>query len=215
MKKYQVFLFDLDGTITDSSEGITNSVMYALKKYGIEETEREKLNQFIGPPLTVSFQKFYHFSEEQAIEAVGIYREYYAEKGIYENCVYDGFEEMIKKMKEHGKTLIVATSKPEPYARRIIEYFHLSEYFDYVAGMELNGARGSKEEVIRYAIETCQISDLSKVLMIGDREHDVIGAKSVGIDCLGILYGFGTRAELEEAGAAYIEEHVEDILKYV
>ena len=215
MKKYNIFFFDLDGTITDSSEGITNSVMYALKKFEIEETDRTKLYSFIGPPLIDSFEKFYGFSKEQAIEAVAYYREYYSVKGIYENRVYDGLEEMLQKLKEAGKTLIVATSKPEPYARLIIDYFHLSSYFDYVAGMEMEGGRSSKAEVIQYALETCQISNRSEVLMVGDREHDVNGAKTAGIDCLGILYGFGDREELEEAGATYIEEDVADILKYL
>ena len=215
MKKYNVFFFDLDGTITDSSEGITNSVMYSLKKFGIEETDRTKLYQFIGPPLNVSFEKYYHFSEEQAKKAIAYYREYYAVKGIYENQVYEGFEGVLKKLKEAGKTLVVATSKPEPYARLIIDYFHLSQYFDYVAGMEMEGGRGSKAEVIQYAIDTCHISDKKEVLMVGDREHDVNGARTVGIDCLGILYGFGERLELENAGATYIEECVIDILKYL
>jgi phosphoglycolate phosphatase len=215
MKKYNIFFFDLDGTITDSSEGITNSVMYALKKYGIEETDRTKLYAFIGPPLTVSFRQFYHFSEAQSLEAVGYYREYYGEKGIYENRVYDGLEAVLREMKSAGKTLVVATSKPEPYARMIIDHFGLSQYFDYVAGMEMDGGRGTKAEVIHYALETLQITDTSEVLMIGDREHDVTGAGSEGIDCLGILYGFGSREELEAAGASYIEESIEDILKYI
>lgn len=214
-KSYDVFFFDLDGTITDSSLGITNSVMYALKRYGIEETDREKLYPFIGPPLTESFGKYYGFSKEQAVEAVGVYREYYTEKGLYENRVYDGFEETVGRLKNAGKTLIVATSKPEPFARTILEYFHLASYFDYIAGMELDGGRGTKAEVIRYAMEVCGIQDKSKALMVGDREHDVIGAKETGMDCLGVLYGFGNREELEKAGADYIVDQPEDILGFM
>lgn len=213
-KVYDTFFFDLDGTITDSSLGITNSVMYALKKFGIEETDRTKLYKFIGPPLTFSFREYYGFSEEQALEGVRFYREYYQEKGIFENRVYAGFEKMLMTLKKAGKKLVVATSKPEPYARKIIEYFKLDSYFDYVAGMELDGGRGTKTEVIRYALEVCGIEDKSAVLMVGDREHDVIGAKEAGIDCLGVLYGFGGREELEEAGATYIVETVEDILQF-
>lgn len=213
-KMYDTFFFDLDGTITDSSLGITNSAMYALKKYGIEEKNREKLYKFIGPPLTVSFREFYGFSEERCLEAVGYYREYYKDKGIFENRVYDGFEDVVKRLKENGKRLVVATSKPEPFARRIIEHFGLVQYFDYVAGMELDGGRGTKAEVIEYAIHMCEVEDKSKVLMVGDREHDVIGAGEAGIDCLGVLYGFGTREELEMAGADYIAETVEGILEY-
>lgn len=215
MKSYDTFFFDLDGTITDSALGITNSVVHALKKYGIEETDYEKLCKFIGPPLTVSFQEYYGFSKEKSLEAIEYYREYYKDKGIFENSVYDGFEDVVKKLKEAGKRLIVATSKPEPFARRIIEYFGLSPYFEYVAGMELDGRRGSKEEVINYALETCRIKDKSRVLMVGDRRHDVIGARAAGVDCLGVLYGFGTREELETAGAAYIVETPEEILNFI
>lgn len=215
MKSYDTFFFDLDGTITDSAPGITNSVIYALKKYGIEENDYEKLCKFIGPPLDVSFQEYYGFSKEQSLEAIEYYREYYKDKGIFENSVYDGFEEVVKQLKEAGKRLIVATSKPEPFARRIIEHFGLSPYFDYVAGMELDGRRGSKEEVINYALEACGIKDKSKVLMVGDRRHDVIGARAAGIACLGVLYGFGTREELEAAGAAYIIERPEEILNFI
>lgn len=213
MRDYHTYFFDLDGTITDSSLGITNSVMYALKKFGIAEHDRRKLYPFIGPPLTVSFREYYGFSEEEALRAVAYYREYYQDKGIFENRVYDGFGEMLGKLKAAGKRLAVATSKPEPYARRIIDYFELSSYFDYVAGMELGGGRGTKAEVIRYALAVCGIGDKDKagVLMVGDREHDVFGAKEAGIDCLGVLYGFGSREELERAGADYIAGSVEEI----
>ncbi len=213
-KSYDTFFFDLDGTLTDSSFGITNSVIYALKKYGMEETDRTKLYPFIGPPLAESFKKYYGFSKERCMEAVEYYREYYREKGIFENRVYEGIEDVLKELKKRGRTLAVATSKPEPFARKIIEHFGLAQYFDCVAGAKLDGGRGKKEEVIRYALDTCQITDKSKVLMVGDREYDVIGADAVGIDCLGILYGFGTREELLKAHADYIEETVEDILKF-
>lgn len=214
MKEYHTYFFDLDGTITDSSAGITNSVMYALKKFGIEEGDRTKLYKFIGPPLIVSFRDYYGFSEEDVLRAIQYYREYYQDKGIFENRVYDGFEEMLKELKSAGKRLAVATSKPEPYARRIIEHFGLSPYFDYVAGMELDGGRGTKAEVIQYALKALGIEDKSGVLMVGDREHDVIGAKEAGIDCLGVLYGFGSREELERAGADYIAETVGEISEY-
>ena len=213
-RSYDTFFFDLDGTLTDSSLGITNSVIYALKKYGIEETDRTKLYPFIGPPLTVSFERYYGFSKEQSIEAVGYYREYYREKGLFENRVYDGLVPVLEELKRRGRTLVVATSKPEPFARKIIEHFGLNSYFDYVAGMEMDGGRGTKEDVIRYALDACKVTDKDKVLMVGDREHDVLGAKGAGIDCLGILYGFGTSEELENAGADYIEETVEGILRF-
>ena len=214
-KSYEYCFFDLDGTLTDSSSGITNAVRYALDKYGIREPDRRKLYRFIGPPLTESFREFYGFSGERCQEAVRYYREYYREKGIYENRVYDGLEAVLKQLKEVGKHLVVATSKPEVFAREIIGYFHLEQYFEYVAGMELDGGRGTKAEVIEYALEACGIQDRSRVLMIGDREHDVIGASKAGIDCLGVLYGFGTREELEQAGASAIADSVEEILRFV
>ncbi len=213
-RTYNIFFFDLDGTLTDSSLGITNSVIYALKKFGIEETDRRNLYSFIGPPLTVSFEKYCGFSKEETERAVEYYREYYRDRGIFENYVYDGMEEVLKELKNQGRTLVVATSKPEPFARQIIEHFRLAQYFDYVAGMELDGRRATKAEVIRYALDACKITDRSQVLMVGDREHDVIGAKAAGIDCLGILYGFGTREELTRAGADYIEKTVEGILHF-
>lgn len=213
-RSYDIFLFDLDGTLTDSSLGITNSVIYALKKFGIEETDRTKLYPFIGPPLPVSFEQFYGFSKDQCAEAVKYYREYYHDRGLFENHVYDGLEDVLRELKRLCKTLVVATSKPEPFARQIIEHFGLAQYFDYVAGAELDGGRGTKEEVIRYALDVCGIKEKTKVLMVGDREHDVFGARGAGIDCLGILYGFGSREELEEAGADYIEEAAEGILKF-
>lgn len=206
MLNYDILLFDLDGTIIDSSLGITNSVMHALKKFGIIETDRKNLYKFIGPPLTDSFQKYYGFSKEKSIEAVSFYREYYHDHGIYECYVYHGLEDSLKSLKEMGKKLIVATSKPEPYARRIINHFNLDHYFEYVAGMEMNGGRGTKADVIAYALETMQINDYSKCLMIGDRKHDVSGAKKVGLNCVGVLYGFGNEEELRNAGAIEIVE---------
>lgn len=215
MKSYGTFFFDLDGTIIDSSVGITNSVMYALKRFGIEETDRTSLYKFIGPPLTESFERFYGFDKEKAKKAVEVYREYYADKGIFEIEVYDGIAETVKALKKAGKKVVVATSKPEIFARRIMEYIGLSEYFDYIAGMGMDGARNTKAEVIDYAIEACQLTEKEKILMIGDREHDVLGAKRIGIDCVGVLYGFGSKEEFEEAGATYIVEKATDVLTFV
>ena len=213
--KYKYILFDLDGTITESGPGIMNSVEYALNKMNREVGDRDTLKKFIGPPLTESMEKYYGMSEEEALLGVKYYREYYHDKGIYENRVYDGLEEVLKKINEAGKQAIVATSKPEKYAKIIMDHFHLTKYFACVAGMEMDGGRGTKAQVITYALEKNDITDKSKVLMIGDREHDVIGAHENGLDCLGILYGFGSRKEFEEAGADYIRENVEDILQFV
>lgn len=208
---YDVILFDLDGTLTDSGLGITNSAAYSLKKYGIEITDRAELYKFVGPPLHESYEKYYGFSPEEAKKAVEYYREYYRDKGIFENVVYEGIEELLKAIYNSGKTMIVATSKPEEFAKRILEYFDISKYFSCIAGSKMDGTRTKKDEVIFYALEKGKVSDLSKVLMIGDREHDMIGAQKVGIDSLGVLFGYGNYEELKNAGATYIAETVKDI----
>lgn len=213
MKKYNVFLFDLDGTLTDSSEGIFKSFEYALEKFGIEIGENKK--RLIGPPIMNSFRDFYGMDDAQAEKATNIYRERYGVKGLFENRVYDGIEEVLAELKRAGKTVLVATSKPEKYAREIMEYFDIAKYFDYVAGAAFKGYPDTKKAVIECALKALDIHDKSDILMIGDRYHDVVGAHALDIDCLGILYGFGCREELEQAGADYIESDVEDILKFL
>lgn len=208
---YDVILFDLDGTLTDSGLGITNSVAYSLKKYGIEVSDRTELYKFIGPPLKESFEKYYGFSSEEAGRAVEYYREYYTDKGIFENAVYEGIEELLQEIQRSGKTAIVATSKPEVFAKRILEHFGLAKYFNDIVGANMDETRTKKDEVISHVLQSCDIPDQTKVLMIGDREHDILGAKKAGIDSLGVLFGFGDYEELENAGADYIVETVEDI----
>lgn len=215
MKKYDVVLFDLDGTLTDPGIGITNSVMHALKKYGIEVTDRTSLYKFIGPPLIDSFERYYGFSHEEAVKSVDYYREYYKDRGIYENSVYDGIEELLKSQTEKGKKIILATSKPEPFAKEILRHFDLEKYFLFAAGSTMSETRTNKAEVIEYALSECGITDKSAVVMIGDREHDIIGAKKNGIDSIGVLFGYGSREELEAAGATCIAEKVEDIERYL
>ncbi len=210
MKKYNVILFDLDGTITDPGIGITNSVAYALKKYGITVEDRAELYKFIGPPLHESFEKFYGLDGLQAVED---YREYYRDRGIYENLVYDGVEEMLKKLNDAGKKVILATSKPEIFAREVLRHFGLTDYFYYAAGANLDGTLTDKAEVIAYALREGGVTDKSTVVMIGDREHDIIGAKKNGIDSMGVLYGYGSREELEAAGADYVAATVEELTR--
>ncbi len=210
--KYTTVLFDLDGTLTNPGLGITNSVAYALKKYGIDVKDRTELYKFIGPPLLNSFQDYYGFSEEQAVQAVEYYREYYQKTGIYENYIYEGIPELLKELKAEGITLLVATSKPEPFARLIMEHYHLADYFTYIAGATMdNKTRVKKADVIRYAMQNCEAEDKKKLVMVGDRKHDILGAKEVGMDSIGVLFGYGDREELEQAGATYIAETVEAI----
>lgn len=215
MKHYDVVLFDLDGTITDPGEGITNSVAYALQKFGIEVADRKELYSFIGPPLYESFEKFFGFSHEDALKAVDIYREYYRPKGVFECFVYDGIEELLRRLHADGKTVIVATSKPEEFAVQIMEHFGLKKYFTYIAGATMDGSRILKADIIDYALKTCGVTDLSSVVMVGDREHDVIGAQKIGVDSIGVLFGYGDRAEHEKAGATYIAETPWDIGKFI
>lgn len=212
-KKYM--LFDLDGTLTDPQEGITNSVAYALEQYGIHVEDRSSLNKFIGPPLKDSFMEYYGFAEDWAEEAVWKYREYFNEDGIFENKVYPGIPQMLQRLNDQGKILIVATSKPTVYAKRILERFELSRYFADVQGSEMDGRRTKKEEVISYALEQNQITDNAQAVMIGDREHDIIGAKKCGLDSIGVLFGYGSREEMEGCGAGQIVDTVqmlEDLL---
>lgn len=212
---YDYLLFDLDGTLTDPGEGITNSVVYALKKWGIEVKDKRELYVFIGPPLSASFKQYFGFSEADALKCVDYYREYFRDRGIFENKVYDGIPALLQKLKCSGKKLILATSKPEKFAKQILDYFDLTKYFDLVAGATMDESRNKKADVIAYAIESFGITDKSRALMIGDREQDIHGAQKNGIDSLGVLYGYGDLAEHTNAGATYIAEQVEDILKYV
>lgn len=209
---FEYILFDLDGTITDSGEGITKSVQYALEFFDISVDNLEELLKFIGPPLKESFKEFYKFDEEKANLALIKYREYYAEKGIYENNLYDGIIELLDKLKEKGKKIILATSKPEVYAKQILKYFKIDKYFTFVAGSDFEETRVRKGDVIKYALEGAKISDLSKVIMVGDREHDIIGAKENNIKSIGVLYGFGDVIELTQARAEYIAKDTNELL---
>ena len=212
---YKYILFDLDGTLTDPGTGITNSVAYALARWNIHVDDRRTLYRFIGPPLQDSFREYYGFSPEDALKAVDVYREYFREKGLYENEVYPGVEEMLKTLKAQGKTLILATSKPEEFAIRILKHFGLDGYFTVMAGATMDPSRSKKGDVITYALRQGGVSALSTAVMIGDREHDIIGAKQNGLDSIGVLFGYGDREEMEKAGATYIAPTVEDILSFV
>ena len=212
---YKYVLFDLDGTLTNPEIGITSSVMYALEKFGIKVENRKELHPFIGPPLMYSFQTFYGLSKEDSELAVKYYRERFSAKGLYENEVYAGVETVLQELKKSGRTLIIATSKPEEFTLKILKHFELYQYFDFVAGATMDGSRGEKADVIRYALEISGIEDKSQAIMIGDRHYDILGAKEHGLDSMGVLFGFGDYEELTKAGADYIVENVEDILKYV
>ena len=206
--KYSEIFFDLDGTLTDPYEGITKSVVYALKKFGIEVNSRQELKCFIGPPLHESFMKYYGMTDKDADKAIVYYREYFSVEGLFENTVYRGIPALLCQLCDSGARLSVATSKPEIFAKRILDKFGLTKYFAFIAGSELSGQRVNKDEVIEYAISNLNISDRSSVIMVGDRLHDIAGAKKTQIDSAGVLWGYGSRKEHEEAGADYIAEDI-------
>ena len=212
---FEYVLFDLDGTLTDSSEGIINAAIYALEKLNIEVNERDELRKFIGPPLQDSFSEDYGFSKDETQEAIDYFREYYNEKGLLENRPYDNIEQVLIQLKLSEKKLVVATSKPEVFTNRILEHFKLLNNFYFVAGATLDSTRIKKKDIIAYALEALKVEDKSKVVMIGDRKHDISGAAANGIASIGVLWGFGDEAELEQAGATYLAKEVTDLLKII
>ena len=209
---YRYILFDLDGTLTDPKEGITRCVQCALQYFGIE-ADTEDLVDFIGPPLLESFQKYYHLDDAQGHIALKKYRERFSDIGIFENGVYPGIQELLAELKAQGRKIALATSKPGVYAERILERYELLPYFDVVVGSELDGRRTDKGEVITEALRQLKIQEehSPEVLMIGDRLHDMIGAGKNHIDRLGVYYGYAHEGELEEAGANYVVNTVEEL----
>ena len=216
MKQY--LLFDLDGTLTDPKVGITTCVQYSLKSFGIEEPDLDKLEPFIGPPLTDSFMKFYDMSPEQAEAAVEKYRERFRDIGIFENQIYEGVPEMLKTLKLKGMHLAVASSKPTVFVERILEHFKIAKYFKVVVGSELDGRRVNKDEVVGEALRQLfegRPVERENVYMIGDRCFDVEGAKAQGIESVGVTYGYGSMEELKEAKADYIVRSVEELKRFL
>ena len=205
--------FDLDGTLTDSAPGIIHSVQYALKKYGIEAEEND-LRSFIGPPLVHSFQERFGFDHDKALEAVAYYREYFTAGGMFENSVYPGVVEMLQKLKEDGLMLAVATSKPELFSKQILEHFALTRYFVFIGGAAMDETRTTKVEVLSYALRELQV-DPAKAVMIGDRENDMEAASLLGTESIGVLYGYGSKEELANAGAKVFAETPMDICRII
>ena len=201
--------FDLDGTLTDSALGITNSILYALGRFGMRKPPREELYRFVGPPLLEEFQAAFGVSREFSAQLLHEFREYFSTRGIFENTPYPGIPEMLARLQSAGLRLVLATSKPEPFAERILDHFALRPYFYAAAGATNDERRTTKEAVLRYAIEKAG-ADPKRSCMVGDREHDVLGAHRCGVAALGVLYGYGSRAELENAGAEAIAGTVEE-----
>lgn len=212
---YKYIFFDLDGTLTNSSEGIIRSLEYAFDSMGMEIPPRETLKKFIGPPLAVSFRELFHFDDEMSQTMITKYRERYSVKGLFENYPYKGMPELLEIVQNSGKILAVATSKPEHFSVRITDHFDLTKYFDSVTGSE-NEAE-DKAAVILKACKRLNIpeTEFDSVLMIGDRKHDIIGAHKCGIKCCGVRYGFAPEGEFEEYGADYITDTVEDLKNFL
>ncbi len=209
--KYETILFDLDGTLTDPALGITSGVAHALDFFGDKYEDLSSLEEFIGPPLREHFMEYCGVDRETAEEYVKKYREYYSVTGIYQNKVYEGIEEMLKALKDAGKTIVLATSKPETFAKIILDHFGLTKYFDFIAGALMSNTRTKKDEVIIYALENIGQYDKSSTVMVGDRMHDVEGAEKCGIDTIGVTFGYGTRRELSDSGAVIIVDSVEEL----
>lgn len=196
-----IIFFDLDGTLTESGLGITRCVQYALEKLGRPEPSLEKLRVFIGPPLIDMFQKYAHLNEADAKRGVHYYRERYNTIGIFENQLYPGIRELLQALDEAGCILAITSAKPEPYVRQIADYFTITPYFDEIVGSTMQETRTKKPEVIVEAMRRLHLSDPEAVTMVGDRADDIQGAKTVGTQSVGVLYGYGTPAELHEADA--------------
>ncbi|MBQ6172223.1 MAG: HAD hydrolase-like protein [Clostridia bacterium] len=209
MKKY--ILFDLDGTLTDPQEGIVNSVKYSLEKLGITKYDENSLPSFIGAPLSQAYTEYFGFTEEKAKEAIRLFREYYTPKGIFENHVYPGVKNMLSKLYSKEYTLAVATLKPTPTSVRVLEHFGLNKYFTFICGSDLQRTDEVKADIIKNAAALLNIKDNSLAVMVGDRKHDILGAAANGLDCIGVLYGHGSREELEKAGAHMFAHNAEDV----
>ena len=206
----KAILFDLDGTLTDSGEGIINCAILALEHFGLPIPSREEMRVFVGPPLHESFIK-HGVPADQADEAVRIYRSRYIPIGKFENTPYPGIREMLEALKAEGHKLYVATSKPEAMSVEILEHFDLAKYFDQICGATMDTSRSSKEAVIEYLLQ--QNGRADNMIMVGDTKFDVIGAKAHGIPTIGISWGYGEVADMEEAGAVGIANSAEELLE--
>lgn len=212
---YKVILFDLDGTLTESGEGITKSVQYALEKLGQPEPDLKKLEVFVGSPLLQQFMKYAGLDEETAVRAVEYYRERYTDIGIFENQVYPGVEDMLDKLRGKGYILAVASSKPERFVKKVLDHFDLTKYFHEIVGSEMNGGRTSKADVIEEALDRLHMGDhRDQVIMVGDKEHDVFGARKAGLKCLAVSYGYGSEDELKNAMPLKIADSAQEVLDF-
>lgn len=214
MKSYKHILFDLDGTLTDPAEGITKCIAYALESKGIQTADLNSLKALIGPPLKDSFMHTFGFEEKEAITCVDKYRERFSTVGLYENILFDRVPELLEQLKSRDYHIYLATSKPEIFAKKILSHFAIDQYFDFAGGSALDDSRPTKTSVIQYVMENTGLTDPQNCIMIGDRKHDLIGARETGMDAIGVLYGYGSRTELEQESPAYLLHSVADLIEF-
>lgn len=210
----QTILFDFDGTLFDTGEGILRSVQYALESFGIHETDTARLRKFVGPPLFDSFKELYGMPPEQAQAATERYRERYYPIGVYECEIYSGIPELLAQLRAEGFCVAVATGKPTPLARTILQRFDMERLFDCVIGSEYDGLRSTKAEVVAAVLAETHTASAA-ALMVGDRKYDVIGAAACGVPCIGVYYGYAEPGELEAAGAAATVQTVAELSEHL
>lgn len=213
--RFDAVLFDFDGTLADTSAGIFESVLYALKKLGKPEPDIQTLRRFIGPSLLFGFREFTGLSESEANDAVALYRENYSKGGLYNLQFYDGITELVQTLQNHGIRTGLASAKPDVFIQRILEHYHVRHLFDAAQGATLEEKHSDKSGIIQSVLETFGIRDMQRVLMVGDKCYDIDGAKKVGAVSAGVLFGFGTREELEKAGADFIAEDVKALSSFI
>lgn len=213
LKKYDVIAFDLDGTLSDPSRGLIASFIYAFKKMGVDYGEPESLARFIGPPIYEEWQREFGFSPEESSRALLIFREYYQVYGWWDNEMYAGVPEMLSDLKSRGKKIVLATSKPEIFAKKILKLFDIAKYFDFIGGAATDKTRDKKHEVLEYSLQSVGAVDKSRAILVGDRVYDAEGARLSKIDSMGVLYGHGSREEILSAGFTFTAETVSDISK--
>ena len=211
MSKYEVIIFDLDGTLTDSKVGITKSIQYALSGLDIIENDLDKLKLFIGPPLIESFNMLYSFDQSKARKAVDFYREYFSEFGIYENKLYPGIPELLRGLKSNNKKLVLATSKLTIFAEKVLKYFDLYDLFDLIVGGNPDGTRIFKNEMIKDAMLELHSFEKQDFIVVGDREDDILAAKDNGLSSIAVTYGYGSIEELKKAKPTYFAYSVEEL----
>lgn len=212
---YKYVIFDFDGTIADTSEGVTASIIYALESYGIEVPSEEVLRRFFGPPLVAGFMKNVNVDEETAEKLTAKYRQLYNDNAMYLLELYDGMGELLERLKEDKIKMAIASSKPRKFFDRLLRHLEITDYFDAVSGASLDDKDSGKKEIIENACNILGVEDKSEVIMVGDRHYDINGAKEAGIKCIAVTFGFGSREEFEEAGADYIVDSPKEVYELI